>query len=309
MSSDAADFAEVAAAMVAHGADAVSESALVEAGWDTLLDLDDRTAVTSLFEQAGRAAVPTGALALVLRAAVPELAEAARPLLVVGVWTGGSIFAAGPVVEPWPERLIAWSPDLASPRLFVAAIRGSEGFHTVDGVDPGNWSRLDRAAVDVARVVEGPPAVLAVHAVTRALLHERLGALASMLETAVEHVTTRDQFGRPVGSYQAIQHGLVDVHVRIQAARVALETAWEVRSTPALQVAVIQVAEAADSAIAGCLQACGGIGFTAEFPLAARIRRDLALSALLGPRQCVSDSLGESLAAAPDLARLGDIGA
>ncbi|GAA1432286.1 hypothetical protein GCM10009601_52870 [Streptomyces thermospinosisporus] len=59
------------------------------------------------------------------------------------------------------------------------------------------------------------------------LAAEAVGAAARILELTVEYVGRREQFGRPVGSFQAVKHRLADVHVRVEAARsAACYAAW-----------------------------------------------------------------------------------
>ncbi|MEW2406139.1 acyl-CoA dehydrogenase family protein [Streptomyces griseoviridis] len=56
---------------------------------------------------------------------------------------------------------------------------------------------------------------------------EAVGAAGRALETTVEHVARREQFGRPIGSFQAVKHRLADVYVRLQSARsAAYYAAW-----------------------------------------------------------------------------------
>ncbi|CAL9476168.1 acyl-CoA dehydrogenase family protein [Streptomyces sp. enrichment culture] len=56
---------------------------------------------------------------------------------------------------------------------------------------------------------------------------EAVGAAARALELTVEHVGRREQFGRPIGTFQALQHRLADVHVEVEAARsAAYYAAW-----------------------------------------------------------------------------------
>lgn len=89
---------------------------------------------------------------------------------------------------------------------------------------------------------------------------EAIGAANRVLQITVEYVKTREQFGRPVGSQQAVKHLLTNLHVRIELARSAI--AWccnERNATPRAAIAVLEhclrVAE-------GCIQAHGGVGYT-----------------------------------------------
>ncbi|MFE5870856.1 acyl-CoA dehydrogenase family protein [Streptomyces roseifaciens] len=86
------------------------------------------------------------------------------------------------------------------------------------------------------------------------LAAEAVGAADRALELTVEHVRTREQFGRPIGSFQAVKHRLADLYVSVQAARsAAYYAAWAAGDT----------AEAVDAGAAGDAEMAGDVG-TAE---------------------------------------------
>jgi hypothetical protein len=99
-----------------------------------------------------------------------------------------------------------------------------------------------------------------------ALAAESVGAAQAVLELAVEHLLVREQFGRPLGSFQALRHRVADLTVLVEA---AASTAWFAAQADAdLPVAAPLAKAAADEAfttVAGeCIQLFGGIGFTWE---------------------------------------------
>ena len=96
-----------------------------------------------------------------------------------------------------------------------------------------------------------------------ALAAESVGAAQALLELTVEHLKVRHQFGRPLGSFQALRHRVADLTVQLEAAR---SSTWYA-ATEDLTAAPLAKAVAADAfvAVAGeCLQLLGGIGFTWE---------------------------------------------
>jgi hypothetical protein len=96
-----------------------------------------------------------------------------------------------------------------------------------------------------------------------ALAAESVGAAQAVLELAVEHLRLRQQFGRPLGSFQALRHRVADLTVLVEAAR---SSAWYA-ATEDLTAAPLAKAVAADAfvTVAGeCIQLFGGIGFTWE---------------------------------------------
>ncbi|AKS32265.1 acyl-CoA dehydrogenase [Mycolicibacterium goodii] len=110
-----------------------------------------------------------------------------------------------------------------------------------------------------------------------------VGAGQAMLDQAVEYAKQRTQFGRVIGSYQAIKHKLADVHIAIELARplvygAALSLA-EGSPDTARDVSAAKVA-AADAALLSArsaLQTHGAIGFTQEHDLSLLLLRVQAL--------------------------------
>lgn len=96
-----------------------------------------------------------------------------------------------------------------------------------------------------------------------ALAAESVGAAQAVLELAVAHLRDRHQFGRPLGSFQALRHRVADLTVLVEAAR---SSCWYA-ATEDLAMAPLAKAVAADAfvTVAGeCIQLLGGIGFTWE---------------------------------------------
>ena len=118
-----------------------------------------------------------------------------------------------------------------------------------------------------------------------ALALEAAGIAGRALEFAVEHAKTREQFGRPIGVYQAVAHPLADTYVETELARsLAYWAAWCVAEQDEQTAVAVAAAKsyAADVAVAACeraIQVLGGIGFTWEHPLHAYYKRALAIQA------------------------------
>ncbi|MET9456133.1 acyl-CoA dehydrogenase family protein, partial [Streptomyces canus] len=115
---------------------------------------------------------------------------------------------------------------------------------------------------------------------------EAVGAADRVLEMTVEYVKQREQFGRPVGSFQAVKHRLADVYVQLQAARsAAYFAAWaavhDERRVGGLALA--QALEALHTAAAEGIQLHGGIGFTWEHEAQRYFKRATADELLFGP--------------------------
>jgi alkylation response protein AidB-like acyl-CoA dehydrogenase len=121
-----------------------------------------------------------------------------------------------------------------------------------------------------------------------ALALEAVGIGSRATEMAITYVSEREQFGKKIGSYQAISHSVVDAYVAIELARsLAYWAAWCVAENDeqadlAVAAAKSQAAEAAVLACEKSIQAHGGIGFTWEHPLHRYYKRALWLEGALG---------------------------
>lgn len=152
---------------------------------------------------------------------------------------------------------------------------------TFDGVPVG----ADRALVgpDVAAGVERATG----EAVT-GLAAATVGAAQRILDLAVAHVKERHQFGVPIGSFQAVKHMAVDVHVAVERARAlchfaALAAAEDDPRRPlAASMAKAAAGDAQRIAVRHGVQLFGGLGFTWENDLQLYVRRAQAGDLLLG---------------------------
>ncbi|MCQ4213764.1 acyl-CoA dehydrogenase family protein [Streptomyces longispororuber] len=133
------------------------------------------------------------------------------------------------------------------------------------------------------------PAALAATGDTAATLlaAEAVGAADRALERTVEYVKEREQFGRPIGSFQAVKHRLADVYVQVQAARsAAYYAAWAAGDGARERVgglALAQAVEALRTAAAEAVQLHGGIGFTWEHDAHLYLKRATGDELLFGP--------------------------
>ncbi|MBX9395005.1 acyl-CoA/acyl-ACP dehydrogenase [Streptomyces sp. TRM72054] len=117
------------------------------------------------------------------------------------------------------------------------------------------------------------------------LAAEAVGAADRALERTVEHVGQREQFGRPIGSFQAVKHRLADVYVQVQAARsAAYYAAWATSHGERVgRLALAQALEALRTAAAEGIQLHGGLGFTWEHDAHLYFKRAAGDELLFGP--------------------------
>ena len=113
----------------------------------------------------------------------------------------------------------------------------------------------------------------AAEAGTLACAAQLLGAGRALLELSVQHARQRAQFGRPIGSFQAVKHRLADVAIALEFARPLVAGAaaalTESRATAARDTSAAKVAatDAARLAARAALQVHGAIGYTQELDL------------------------------------------
>lgn len=120
------------------------------------------------------------------------------------------------------------------------------------------------------------------------LAAEQVGAAQHLLDLAVEYAKSRLQFGRPIGSFQAVKHRLADLLVDVEHARsTAYHAAWaltDASDEPALAASIAQaICSAAFAKVAtDTIQTLGGIGFTWEHQAHLYFKRATTDAALLG---------------------------
>ncbi|WP_078281907.1 acyl-CoA dehydrogenase family protein [Mycobacteroides franklinii] len=118
------------------------------------------------------------------------------------------------------------------------------------------------------------------------LAAEQVGAAARALELTVEYTKTRVQFGRAIGSFQALKHRMADLYVLVESARAAVYHAIQDPTPEAATVARIKASEALSTVSGDSIQLHGGIAITWEHDAHLYFKRAHGSALLLGtPRQ------------------------
>ena len=121
-----------------------------------------------------------------------------------------------------------------------------------------------------------------------ALCAEAVGAMQGAYELTSDYLRTRKQFGRPIGSFQVMQHRLVDMYVMLEEA-----TSLALAATLSLQeqgiarrrlisAAKVQIGRAGKAIAQDCVQMHGGIGMTDEYIASHYFKSLLAIDTLFG---------------------------
>jgi len=172
----------------------------------------------------------------------------------------------------------------------------------LETLDPNRpLARVDLARVPARRIGVGHDAGdLVARVLDRAvvaLAAEQLGGAAAALDAAVAHAGERLQFGRPIGTFQAIKHRCADMAVQVEAARSAV--AWAVACAAedpaelpaAVAAAAMTCGQAYRYVAAENIQVHGGIGFTWEHPAHLHFRRAATDAVLFGDRDAHRERL------------------
>ncbi len=187
------------------------------------------------------------------------------------------------------ERLVVLARTDDRPSVWVVRLPDPDAVRVAYQPTLDGTRRVGR--VDLTDAPAEPAPDGAVVAIRRRALAglglESVGVAQRALELAVAHASTREQFGRPIGSYQAVSHRVADVYVAVELARsLAYRAAfWVAAAEAGADASEVDVACAAAKAAGGqaAVQACetlvqvlGGMGMTWEHPAHRLYKRALA---------------------------------
>jgi hypothetical protein len=293
-------------------------------GFADLLAEAPRDAVSTLFTALGRTgSMSTSLQDVLLQPLAEDLPVAPMECNVVVPGVGAAYVGAGDgeLLEvrglvigalPAPTYL---APVVINGELAWIGLQESSGISTrrVGGLDPA-LAMTEITGVDVAAdvIVAGKRAVAAWDAVATAgrlaLGYQILGAVGQMIDLAVDHARSRVQFGRPIGSFQAVRNRLADAHVAREGAAAALASAWDADDAFLAGLLAKSLAgRAARIAATQCQQVLAGIGFTAEHPFHRFLARALVLDSVLGSATELPAAIGAHLISAGTIPRLVDL--
>jgi acyl-CoA dehydrogenase len=260
-------------------------------------------------------AVAVGAKAVAQRITAGASAAFAVPLhdagwLTTGLklpeWDGRRLNGVVPIVAgaPAAEVLLVLA-RAADGEVLVAVEPGG------DGVDVRAHQPLDlTATVGAVTLTDASGEVLADDTDVRhglrnarryallAVAADSVGVGSRALAMAVQWAGERHQFGRPIGSFQAISHRCADILVALEGARSQVMAASDAETAAAddadeseylVDLAAAAAFDAAVAATEGALQIHGGLGFTWEHPVHLLLRRAAANAVLIGRAEALRD--------------------
>jgi alkylation response protein AidB-like acyl-CoA dehydrogenase len=257
---------------------------------------EGETTLVLLLEEAGRAALPEPVIGTAV-VAVPLLRELGGALAaewLPRIAAGEAIVAVGHPVSPFVEDAHVADLLLLVHGDQLHAVRPADARITEQPAnDPGRRiASVEFTPTAATRVADGERArALLGAALDRGALAcaaEALGVCDRLITLAVAYASQRKQFGKPVGSFQAVKHMLANVKVKLEYARpVVWRAAWSVaHGSPhrSLHVSMAKLAacEAAALGVRNALQAHGAIGYTWEQDLHLWMRRAWSLEQAWG---------------------------
>src|SRR5947209_19675450 len=293
---------ETVAALVAKHAD----PAAVRAAMDSERGYDERL-WKLMCEQVGAAAL---VIPEELGGAGGELADAAVVLQELGrglvpsplLGTTLAELALLAAADPDPETLAAlaegssigalvFDPDyVVNGDIADVVVAASEGLggqlsrwtrfgaRPVATMDPTR--RLAQVCPEETESIGADPGIADIAAIL--LAAEQIGAAERCLELTVEYTKDRVQFGRPIGSFQALKHRMADLYVTVAAARAVVSDACEDPTPTNAATARLAATEALQAAAAEGIQLPGGIAITWEHDMHLYFKRAHGSAHLLG---------------------------
>ncbi|HRD10392.1 MAG TPA: acyl-CoA dehydrogenase family protein [Mycobacterium sp.] len=237
-------------------------------------ELADAAAV---LEELGRALVPTPLLGTTL--AELALLAADEPdtdtveQLAAGEAIGAVVFdcdyvingdIADVVIAVEDARLVRWKDVSAE---------------AVSTVDPTR--RLARVTPGATEAIGTDPGIADTAAIL--LAAEQVGAASRCLELTVDYTKERVQFGRPIGSFQALKHRMADLYVAVQSARAVVGDAIAEPTASSAALARLAASEAFTTVAGEAIQLHGGIAITWEHDIQLYFKRAHGSAQLLGP--------------------------
>ena len=140
-----------------------------------------------------------------------------------------------------------------------------------------------------------------------ALAHQLIGAARWMLDAARAHAIDREQFGRPVASFQAIRHKLAEALVAIEGAESVANACTDHVDPLLAAVAKSLAGKAARTTATHAQQVLAGIGFTTDHDFHRWLKRALVVDTVFGSATSIPGEIGHQLLAAGGAPRLMEL--
>ncbi len=234
----------------------------------------------AVLEELGRALVPTPLLGTTLAELALLAADTPDPAtleqLAAGSASGTVVFDPGYVLNGEVADVVLAVQDGRIARWTDVTVEPAAT------MDPTR--RLARVNADTRTVIGTDPGIINAAAIL--LAAEQIGAAAHCLDLTVEYTKQRVQFGRPIGSFQALKHRMADLYVAVESARAVVGDAVANPTAVSASLARLAATEAFSTVAAEAIQLHGGIAITWEHDMHLYFKRAHGSAHLLGtPRE------------------------
>ena len=294
---------------------------LDELGWADVVADDRAAAVRALFEVKGATRSAAPALDTVLSARAAEMTgddslRGASLALGFGLRAARVEASAGAI----DIDVVSLSPITNDQRLLIG-VAGEDGLRLatiacgglkvspIGGMDPSLGLARVTGSTTLSQVeIDGAPVFAELSALAqRSRAAELVGLAQVMLADAVQYACDRRQYGRAIGSFQAVQHRLADARAAVTGAEVVAEEAFADNSTWTACVAKALAGRGFEQASRQAQQVYGAIGFTWEHEFHRYLRRGYVLDALFGDWRSLQEEIGRALVTTREVPRIGSL--
>ena len=222
-------------------------------------------------------------VALTLDPAATPNAEDGRVTLANGKLTGKKLFVPDAAAADFIIVITsggAFVVDSKAGGIKIAAINGMDGTRKLYSVEFSN--------VSAEKLGNTTNWINALDVATAALVAEMVGGMQRTLDITVQYAKTRKQFGKPIGSFQAVQHQCAEMYLQTESSRsAAYYAAWTLQenapdASVAVSIAKMYSSDACRNVGNHGIQVHGGMGFTWENDLHLYYRRAKSAETMLG---------------------------
>ncbi len=290
---------------------------LGELGWDEVVADDPVTALHTLFTLKGDTVSSADALGPRLAAALADaLGDPQLTTATVGLespfgpssLTDGSLTVDAVVFTPPSDNPVVVRVDGEHLAVVVGSALTCTRLTTTDG-ELAQFRLTGTVPAAQVQCIEGATASIAWNAMVThgrwLLACELVGIAQHVTASAAQYTGERIQYGKPIGTFQALQHRIATAHVLVVGAARLAEHAGHSGDEWSALVAKAVAGQAAETACTQAQQCYGAIGFTWEHEFHHYLRRTYVLDRLLGDWRSLEREIGNELMNSRHVPKIG----
>lgn len=267
-------------------------AALDELGWDEVAAEDPARATTMLFVEHGRSLTTSALLDRVMLADLP-VSDTRRAVL--HSLDSMDVLLTDPaavdeILVPLDTSFAVVPAGQVSDTAPLGGFGADTGWFSVDAIDAAGAPQIGDEALVRQSIAAG----------RRVLTAEIIGVCEAAVALAIAHTTARVQYGRAIGSFQAVRHRVAESHVAVVAAREVLAVAWETGGEWEAALAKARAGRAQAEVMRNVIQFFGAMGVSMESVVHRHVTRAGSLDLLLGSHLELAEQLGRELLAGAD---------